>query len=249
MDPYMVLGVGRQASQKEIQRAWRRQALKFHPDRNPSAEAKSRFQELQEAYELLSDPVRKRQYDTFGSAARINRPVYTNSPPPAPVAVEDDGEVEMIRRSSVFVRVFGILFTAVCLLVLVDFLFPPEILYDEVVGMERQGNSIKIFTASGNSFSVEPVRAGYFRTEPNLTVNRSRFLQILKEIHTIPGNHSMGVPGSFYGTFMFMPVLWMILAIAGMLSRNIPKPRFYLMVVQLFFMVIGMALLLTSRWN
>lgn len=63
-DYYKILGVGKNASQDEIKKAYKKMALKFHPDRNPndkSAEAK--FKEASEAYEVLSDPKKKEEYD------------------------------------------------------------------------------------------------------------------------------------------------------------------------------------------
>ena len=67
VDPYAILGVGRDASQDEIKRAYRRLARQFHPDANPGdAAAEERFKECSRAYELLGDPERRRRYDTFG---------------------------------------------------------------------------------------------------------------------------------------------------------------------------------------
>jgi len=65
-----VLGVDRQAGQDTLKKAFRKHALKCHPDRNPgNKQAEDRFKELNEAYEVLSDSEKRRNYDTFGHAA------------------------------------------------------------------------------------------------------------------------------------------------------------------------------------
>ena len=69
-DYYEVLGVGRSAGAEEIKKAYRKVALKCHPDRNPGDKvAEERFKEASEAYQVLGDPERRAQYDRFGHAA------------------------------------------------------------------------------------------------------------------------------------------------------------------------------------
>lgn len=66
-DYYEVLGIPRNASEREIKRAYRRLARKHHPDVNPGdREAEAKFKEITEAYEVLNDPKKRRQYDQFG---------------------------------------------------------------------------------------------------------------------------------------------------------------------------------------
>ena len=68
-DYYKTLGVARGASEKDIKSAYRKLARKFHPDVNPGdKKAEDRFKEIGEAYEVLSDPDKRRKYDQFGSA-------------------------------------------------------------------------------------------------------------------------------------------------------------------------------------
>ena len=71
-DYYEVLGVSRTAGDEELKKAYRKLALKFHPDKNPGKEAEERFKECNEAYQILSDPQRRAQYDRFGHAAFEN---------------------------------------------------------------------------------------------------------------------------------------------------------------------------------
>lgn len=65
-DYYEVLGVPRDADEETIKRAFKRLAIKYHPDRNKAPDAGEKFREVNEAYQVLSDPQRRRAYDQFG---------------------------------------------------------------------------------------------------------------------------------------------------------------------------------------
>jgi curved DNA-binding protein len=68
VDYYQVLGLKKAATQEEIKKAYRKLAVKYHPDKNPgNSEAEDKFKEINEAYAVLSDPQKKMQYDQFGS--------------------------------------------------------------------------------------------------------------------------------------------------------------------------------------
>jgi len=94
-DYYEILGVPRNASQEEIKRAYRRLAKKYHPDayKGDKKEAERRFREIAEAYEVLSDPEKRAQYDRFGHAG--------------PEQAFDFGPMDFRRAREAFEEFFG----------------------------------------------------------------------------------------------------------------------------------------------
>lgn len=67
-DYYKILGVSKDASPKDIKKAYRKLAAKYHPDKNPDDKvAEDKFKEINEAHEVLSDAEKREKYDTLGS--------------------------------------------------------------------------------------------------------------------------------------------------------------------------------------
>lgn len=65
-DYYKILGISRGASEEDIKKAYKKMALKYHPDKNKSAGAEEKFKEIAEAYEVLSDPQKRQVFDQYG---------------------------------------------------------------------------------------------------------------------------------------------------------------------------------------
>jgi len=66
-DYYKLLGVSKDVSQEDLKKAFRKLAMQYHPDRNSAKEAEDKFKEINEAYAVLSDPDKRKQYDMFGA--------------------------------------------------------------------------------------------------------------------------------------------------------------------------------------
>ena len=94
-DYYQTLGVSRTASADEIKKAYRKLAIKYHPDKNPGNKAaEEKFKEISQAYEVISDPDKRRQYDQLGHEA------YTN-------AGHGGGAYDSRRAQDIFSQFFG----------------------------------------------------------------------------------------------------------------------------------------------
>ncbi len=87
-DYYGTLGVDKNASQADIQKAYRKLARKYHPDINKDPAAEARFKQIGEAYEVLKDPEKRAKYDQYGSAWKNAQ--RTGAPPPGWEGVEFD---------------------------------------------------------------------------------------------------------------------------------------------------------------
>lgn len=72
-DYYGILGIQKDASEEDIKKAYRKQALRYHPDKNKSPGAEDKFKEIAEAYDVLSDPKKKDIYDRFGEEGKFHR--------------------------------------------------------------------------------------------------------------------------------------------------------------------------------
>lgn len=76
-DYYALLGVDADATGSALKSAYRKKASEFHPDRNPSPDAAEKFREMQEAYDLLSDPVKRQEYDENRRRSLLDDPLET----------------------------------------------------------------------------------------------------------------------------------------------------------------------------
>ena len=100
-DPYEVLGLGREASSEEINKAFKKLGRKYHPDKNPGdPSAEAMFKEVQNAYDTLSDPKKREMFDRFGHTGPMPGPGGGGSP-------FGGGGVDPEQAQDIFNRFFG----------------------------------------------------------------------------------------------------------------------------------------------
>ena len=99
-DPYKVLGISRSSSADEIKQAYRKLALKWHPDKNQATrvEAENFFKEISEAYQMLSDPAQKKNYDAPRGPTHANPHAYSH---------EYSQTMNMRQAEEIFKHMFG----------------------------------------------------------------------------------------------------------------------------------------------
>lgn len=108
-DYYQVLGVARDATTAELKRAYRKLARRYHPDVSEEPEAEARFKEINEAYEALKDPGRRRAYDQLGSSYRAGEAF---DPPPGWSTTRDSHHFDFAGDSGGFGEFFDAIFGA-----------------------------------------------------------------------------------------------------------------------------------------
>ena len=111
-DYYEVLGINRSADEKEIKRAYRKLAKKYHPDMNPGdKQAEQKFKEITEAYNVLSDQEKKKLYDQYGFAAFEEEPDLALVPADSAAAAL---AMEAIRNTILKVETIWEIFLETC---------------------------------------------------------------------------------------------------------------------------------------
>ena len=95
---YALLGISREASEAEIKKAYRKLAMEYHPDRNPSPQAEAKFKEITEAYEVLRDPQKRAVYDRYGKAGLGGA-----------AGAQGFHHVDLAEALNIFMRDFGVM--------------------------------------------------------------------------------------------------------------------------------------------
>ncbi|MFN9330101.1 MAG: J domain-containing protein [Cyclobacteriaceae bacterium] len=259
-DYYSILNVSTNASGEEIKQAFRKLALLYHPDKNPSASAVERFREIHEAYQVLSDPLKKTMYDQMlredPVSAHVPRPRRKRS---GPTPTGAHGEVRYkdpererqlaFMRENVHYAVAASRFTLVVSLFLaLDLFLPPERVEHRIVEadiMFDASGRVKMENGKVYKMTEEQARA-MARNQGQVYLYSSAWLGIPLSMENERTNYKTRVWGTIYGNFLFAPVILLITSCLGVFWRKGFELRFNMGAVNFFMLLLTLALVVVN---
>lgn len=262
-DYYLILGIGRSASDREIKRVYRRLAIKFHPDKNRSGDAEATFKEINEAYEVLSDPESRATYDQrldnpFSSTAiqpeQTHRdPAYQRrwGAPRQSVPSERTLFMHSMLKYSQLLFYFGCLW---CAVLVVDYILPTAVKHEVVItDIKRLSRLISrenldlLVTDRGHHFPVMIDEMRYFPTNSSLHIHKSRLMSALVRVENHDGTYVVNNLATIYRNFFFAPVLLLLVCMIGLVIRRGVEFHVNLGIVVFLLMILNLVFLFTSR--
>ena len=221
-DYYAILGVKPSASESEVRSAFRKLAIRYHPDKNPSAEAKPLFHDINEAYDVLGDPAKRALYDSrrenplseiLSEPIRTHRdPAYRRRRPDQPPRKREPPAAYILMRDNLkyamWISRIGLL---VSTLFFIDYFLPylheDETIVDIAAVIVRRSVAYHIITtASGREIKLYDYTALNFRGMNVIRVSTTRIFGSVIEVANQSGTYRERV-AYMYRTLIFFPIL------------------------------------------
>jgi len=255
---YFILGLNISASETEIKHAYRRLALQFHPDKNPSPEAESIFKEVNEAYEVLGDSERKFAYDQLLGGVSPAAPTPTRphrdpgyKPRPPGSYSRKSKRQEMLEVMNDYLK-YALMISRLTLLfaatLIADFTLPREKSEREILNASyrkefRSGSSMQLNLKDGAAVSVKKKDANMFRQGEQILIYRSSIFEVPIEIENERTHFKSKIPVGIYGNFIFCPLIMIITSLLGTFYWKGIEFRFNLGVVNFFLALLSLLFL------
>ncbi|HEY0740496.1 MAG TPA: DnaJ domain-containing protein [Chryseosolibacter sp.] len=266
-DYYQILGVSSSAHASDIKRAYRKLALLYHPDKNPDPSAELYIKEINEAYDVLSDPQSRSAYDlqrenpfhvAVEEPPRHRDPAYKRPTSSRPKRKSESERIyEMMAAYHKPARWMIITAFSFCVLLLFDTMLPVRKSTDQIVDIRHSKQAIsrgsygRVITAnilvfaSGNRLKISSDDGDHFRIGDYIQINSSRIFGI--ELDVVGKNaYVANVPVSIYGSFWFGPAALLLISVIGLcfpkkieLTFNLAVGCFFVLILNVIFVLIS----------
>jgi hypothetical protein len=243
------LGLNIYAQEHEIKQAYRKLALQYHPDRNPSKDAEAIFKEVNEAYEILGDSQRKFEYDQLLIGVPVAKPHrdprYRPRPPGSYSRSSKKKELLEVMRSylryAIMVSRVALLFSAI---LTADYSLPLEKTQREVVHLKskkeyRGARSYQLELEDGETVNLNRQTAQEFQRGSVITIYNSALFSVPLLLENEKTQFKTKIPVSIYGNFVFLPLVLLITSLLGTFYWKGVEFRFNLGVVNFFLMMLS----------
>ncbi|HEX6224874.1 MAG TPA: DnaJ domain-containing protein [Chryseolinea sp.] len=260
MDYYQTLGVNQAASQTEIKRAYRRLAVLYHPDKNRDPGAENIFKKINEAYDVLGDPVKKSMYDLrFRSPfidvqeerqPRHRDPAYHSTRPKVHRKSDRERLVEIMREyMPLAIRITQFCF-AFAFLIVIDYTLPLRITHEKIVETNVRRTYTRNYattwwimrTNEGRSIDIAYELSDHFATGREIDVSSTMLFDVPRRVES--DALAVKLKKSIYGNFVFAPIALLFFSSLGLYFRKNTEYGFNLSVVSFLILIFTGVLLL-----
>lgn len=255
---YSILGVSPTAHAADIKRVYRKLALQYHPDKNPSPQAEPFFKEVNEAYDVLGDAQKRYEYDQ-----RLLNPTYeTPYTPPQPAHRDPryrshtqthaqprkpSAEQELMRKAIPYLTKVAWAGVFLVLLMIADRALPSQIDATLISGFKstrvRYTSQEHLITARGESYRITDEARLKVNVGDTVEVVHSAFFHRLIRLQV--NDVHIGNLATVYSNYIFVPILLAVLSLLGVSVRNKVEFLFNVGIVNIFALIITLILLLT----
>jgi hypothetical protein len=261
---YEILGLSTTATDHEIKFVFRRLAITYHPDKNPTPEAEAIFKEVNEAYEVLSDPDKRLYYDQLLTGAVVQKelpswhrdPAYRKRrqagyrPPPR----EPSPRIVMMESFLSYVRILSWIACIWCALLFTDYVLPSAVSKEKIV---TNANDLKkallhskgdlLVTEAGHHYPISLHELKYFPYESELKIFYSPVFFLLIKIENADSSYQVNNLATIYRNFIFAPVLLLILSLVSLFFAKGIEFRFNLGVVTFLIVLLNFIFFFMSK--
>ncbi len=254
MDYYQILGVTYAASQQEIKRAYRKLAVIYHPDKNPDPAAENIFKNINEAYDVLSDPAKKSRYDQRFQSS-FSEPTY-EEPPPRPrdpayratrpkVYHKSDRErlKDLMKMYMPWAKRITQISFGFSLLILVDFVLPLKIAHHKIIETNVRRTYSRNYattwwimkTDGGHTIDLPYEFSDHFATGREVDISTTRLFDVPRKVES--ETLAVRLKKSIYGNFLFAPIALLFFSTIGLFFRKNIEVGFNLSVVSCLILI------------